>query len=370
MRTQEQKKTIILSTGGTGGHIMPAQALARDLRSRHYHVVVMTDIRGQKYHEGFEGCDLYVLPSAALTGGLFSKFAGLGRLGLGLAKAAALLKRIKPELVVGFGGYPSFPAVYVAQLLHIPTVIHEQNAVIGRANAFLANKAERIALSLPAVQGLDQTDQMRTVLTGNPVRADISELYSKPYPHFDDKSDFCVLVFGGSLGASILSDIVPATMARLSQDYRERLKIIQQCRAEDISRVRQIYAQAGIDAELGEFFNDIPAKMAQSHLIIARSGASTVAEVAVAGRPAIFVPLGIHKDQQQKMNADALSDAGGAWVMTEEAFNEETLLARVETFLQNPEALFKAAESARSCGKPDAARKLGNLVTAIASGWG
>ena len=364
------KKHIILSAGGTGGHIMPAQALTQDLISRGFAVSLVTDARGSKYTDLFGDIDVHVVRAGTMGEGVFGKIGGVMNLGLGFLKAMKILAQIKPAVVIGFGGYPSMPAMIAAQRMKIPTIIHEQNAIIGRANAYLANKAERIALSLPAIQGLDKTDQMRTVITGNPVRPDIAALYTKPYPAMDQGGAFEIFVMGGSLGASVLSRVVPESLAMLSGEYRTRLRVTQQCREEDLESVRAVYNEAGIEADLAPFFSDVAAKMEKSHLIIARSGASTVAEVAVAGRPAIFVPLDIHKDQQQKMNADSIADASGAWVMAESGFTPETLLARIETFLQNPESLFKAAENARSCGKPDAARKLGNLVTAIASGWG
>lgn len=202
------------------------------------------------------------------------------------------------------------------------------------------------------------------------MRPDIAALYTEPYPTPANDGPMRVLVMGGSLGAEVFSYVVPATLAKLPKEYRDRLEIVQQCRAEDLEAARSVYEEAGIRAELATFFDDMQDLLKRSHLIICRSGASTVAEVTTAGRPAIFVPYPHHKDQQQKMNADAVADKGGAWMMTESGFTEEALLARIETFFQTPEILFKAAEKARSCGQPDAARKLGNLVTALASGWG
>ena len=206
-------------------------------------------------------------------------------------------------------------------------------------------------------------------ITGNPVRPEIGALYTKPYPLFNNSSPLNILIMGGSLGAEVLSKVVPQALAKLPPEYKKRLVIKQQCRAENLEEVRTVYKDAGIDAQTAVFFDNVPELLTNAHLVISRSGASTVAEVTVAGRPAIFVPASYHKDEQQKMNADSVGDNGGAWVMTENSFTPDTLLTRIETFFQSPEILFKAAENARSCGKPDAARKLGNLVTAIASGW-
>lgn len=362
-------KLILLSAGGTGGHITPAQALGRDLLSRGYRVEMMTDTRGQKYEHLFEGIKMHVVHSGTLGAGLSGKIKGAAGLALGMVQAFKIIKSLKPSLVIGFGGYPSVPGVYVAQRLKIPTIIHEQNAIIGRANAFLAPRAHRIAISLPDIQGLDEIELTKTVFTGNPVRPEIADLYLKPYPSLDQEEEFRVFVMGGSLGAKVFSKIVPQALARLSSDYKARLHVVQQCREEDLKDAQDAYEESGINADLAPFFDDVAGELGKAHLVIARSGASTVAEVTTAGRPAIFVPYPHHKDQQQKMNADAVADVGGAWVMTEGGFTVEALLARIETFLQNPETLFRAAEKARSCGKPDAARKLGNLVTALVSGW-
>lgn len=362
-------KLILLSSGGTGGHITPAQALARDLVSRGYRVELVTDDRGMKYETMFSGIPMTVVRSGTFGAGFFGKAKGAGNLALGILQAAKLIRKKRPVLVVGFGGYPSVPGVYAAQKLKIPTIIHEQNAIIGKANAFLAAKAERIALSLPEMQGLDESERTRAVVTGNPVRPDIAALYTQPYPKLDHTDPLRIFVMGGSLGAKVFSEVLPKTFSRLTADYRARLYIVQQCRADDLESVRQVYQDAGIQADLRPFFDDVAGELAKAHLIIGRSGASTVAEVATAGRPAIFVPYPHHKDQQQKMNADAIADVGGAWVMAESGFTPEALLARIETFLQNPAILFRAAEKARECGKPDAARKLGNLVTEVVSGW-
>jgi UDP-N-acetylglucosamine--N-acetylmuramyl-(pentapeptide) pyrophosphoryl-undecaprenol N-acetylglucosamine transferase len=361
---------ILLSSGGTGGHITPAQALAQDLISRGFEIQLATDERGMKYQHLFKDIPTHVLRSGTFGAGAMGKLKGATNLGIGLGQAMMLVLRLKPRLVVGFGGYPSVPSVYAAQKLGIPTIIHEQNAIIGKANAFLAHKADRIALSLPVVQGLDDSERMRAVVTGNPVRPEIAALYTQPYPNLNHDTPLRVFIMGGSLGAKVFSDIVPQTLARLSNEYRQRLYVVQQCRQDDLPLVRRTYEVGGIKADLRPFFDDVASELAKAHLVICRSGASTVAEVTTAGRPAIFVPYPHHKDQQQKMNADSVADAGGAWVMTEGGFTAEALLARIETFLQNPSILFRAAEKSRTCGKPDAARKLGNLVTAMVSGWG
>jgi len=369
MPHSKKETKIIISAGGTGGHMTPAQALAADLLSRGYDVEVITDQRGARFKPIFGDVPFHVLRAGTLGAGIRGKVGGLFNLAIGIFQASALLKRLKPSVVIGFGGYPSFPAVYAAQRQKIPTVIHEQNAIIGKANLMLADKAERIALSLPLMRGLDADQQVRTVITGNPVRPSIAALYSKPYPKLEANGELRILIMGGSLGARVFSRVIPDALVQLSPDYKKRLHIVQQCRAEDLEAARKAYAENGIKADLATFFDDVDDQLEKAHLFIGRSGASTVAEIAAAGRPAIFVPYPHHKDQQQKMNAESLADAGGAWLMTESGFSADTLLARIEAFLQNPETLFRAAEKARSCGKPDAARKLGNLVIALTSGW-
>jgi len=360
---------VLISAGGTGGHMTPAQALAADLLSRGYRVELVTDVRGATYAKMFEGIKLHVIRSGTLGAGVMGKVKGLANLALGIASAKRLISKLKPDLVVGFGGYPSFPLVHAAQKKKVKTIIHEQNAIIGKANAMLVDKATRIAISLPNAQGLDKDEQVRAVVTGNPVRPEIAALFVKPYPLLEQDGTIRIFVVGGSLGARVFSDVLPKAFAALSEDYRSRLKIIQQCRTEDLESVKKSYEESQIDATLAPFFDNVASELEQCHLVIARSGASTVAEVTTAGRPAIFVPYPHHKDQQQKMNADAVADVGGAWVMTESGFTVEALQARIEGFLQNPAVLFKAAEKAQSFGQPDAAKKLGNLATALISGW-
>jgi len=369
MTIEIRDKLILISAGGTGGHMLPAASLARDLVSRGFRVEIATDWRGYTFEKFFGGLPMHVLKAGTIQKGFITKFTGPASLVLGIGQAYRLIDKLKPIAVIGFGGYPSFPSVYAAQNKKIPTIIHEQNAVLGRANVVLSKRADRIALSLPHVEGVSDFDQPKIVVTGNPVREEIGRLYALPYPLLQADGPLKIFVMGGSLGAKVFSVVVPAALARLPAPQRARIEVIQQCRAEDIDAARDVYVRAGIKARLETFFHDVPDILASSHLVISRSGASTVAEVTTAGRPAIFVPYPHHADMQQKANAETVADQGGAWVMTEQGFTEDALLTRIETFLQNPETLFRAAEAARSCGRPDAARRLGNLVVALASGW-
>jgi UDP-N-acetylglucosamine--N-acetylmuramyl-(pentapeptide) pyrophosphoryl-undecaprenol N-acetylglucosamine transferase len=363
------QKLVLLSAGGTGGHMFPAEALARDLLSRGYRVALATDLRGKKYEPFAGGVPVYVLKSGAHGGGILRKIKTVFALGQGYWQARKMLKELKPAVVVGFGGYPSVPAVFAAQKLDIPTVIHEQNAILGKANVVLAHKAEKIAIAWPRVERIEPADMPRVIMTGNPVRPDIAALYTRPYPVIEQDGPLRIFITGGSQGASVFSDVVPQALAALAPHHRARLHVVQQCRQEDIEKVRAVYEAAGIVHDLQPFFKDMADQLERCHLFIGRSGAGTVSEVTTAGRPAIFVPYPWHSDQQQKRNADTVADAGGAWVMPQNGFTAEALSARVETFLQNPETLFRAAEHARSCGRPDASRKLGNIIMAIINGW-
>lgn len=368
-------KTIVLSAGGTGGHFFPAKALAADLLARGFHVHIMTDKRGERYKDQLDpNIEVSVLSSGTMKPGLMGKIKGGLALMTGLVQAYFKLKKIKPHVVVGFGGYPSFPPLYMAQKLKVPTVLHEQNSVLGKANQMLAHKAYRIALSLPKVFGLDEEDRIRSVVTGNPVRSDIAALSHQAYkaPDSSGEGSFHILVLGGSQGAHVFADVIPAAMALIPENLRKNLKILQQCREDDIESAKKQYEEIGCADHviLKSFVDNIADELSKAHLLIGRSGASTVAEVATAGRPAIFVPYPHHADQQQKMNALTIAEKGGAWIMEEgKDFTAETLAQRLEIMMKTPQTLFEAAEKARGCGRPDAARKLGNLVTAVAEGW-
>lgn len=349
--------------------MFPALALGNDLLARGCEVVFVTDNRGQKFIPNDWDGIIEVISAGTLPSGLFGKLKGGFKLVWGFVQSRRLVAKYKPHIAVGFGGYPSLPPMVVAQRKHILTIIHEANAVLGKANAYLAPKADRIALSLPDFSSMQEADAVRAVITGNPVRADISALYADPYNVPDTEDPFHIAVMGGSLGAKVMGQIVPDALASLPQDLKSRLHVVQQCHAEDIGNVDAVYKQAGINADIRPFIDDVPNVLKSSHLVIARSGASTVAEVSIAGVPAIYVPYPHHADMQQKVNAEVVSSKGGAWVMSETDFTAAALAGRIESLMRSPEALFKAAEGARECAKPDAARKLGNLVVALIKGW-
>ncbi len=363
MPKKREQKFILVSAGGTGGHMSPAAALANDLKRRNYRVELATDPRGMKFVNMFDDIKVHKIKSGTAHAGLLGKVKGAVNLGFGILQGITLIKTTHPDLVIGFGGYPSVPAVYAAQKQDIPTVLHESNAVIGKANIFLAPEAERIALSLPYMQGLEKEDTLKCVITGNPIRSEISVLSEEPYPENDNA--LRIFIMGGSLGASILSKVVPEAMASLSAEHRKKIEIVQQAREEDVETVKEIYSKAGIKSHIAPFFDDVAHQIKNANLFIGRSGASTVAEISAAGRPAIYIPLKVHADEQQKKNASLVTDHGGAWIIDQDDFTPESLRTKIEEFFADPEILPEAAMRAKSCGKPDAARRLGNLIAAL-----
>jgi UDP-N-acetylglucosamine--N-acetylmuramyl-(pentapeptide) pyrophosphoryl-undecaprenol N-acetylglucosamine transferase len=355
---------IVIAAGGTGGHFFPAEALAAELVARGQRVVLMTDARsGGLSSPAFAGREQYVIRGAGIAGrGLWRGAKAVGSLAAGVVQARAILARIGASSLVGFGGYPCVAPVLAARLLrHRPVVIlHEQNAVLGRANRFLAGRADVLAL------GFEDTKRVpagtRTEVTGNPVRPAITGLSQTGYVAATDR--IRLLVLGGSLGARVFSDIVPAALRSLPDALRVRLTVVQQTRPEDLERVKAAYAADGISAELSPFFPDVAARLVAAHLVIARAGASTVAELAVAGRPAILVPLPGAIDDHQSANARALAEAGGGWVVPQPQFTPAFLADRLNGLLADPVGLTTAAVGARSQARADAAARLADLVEA------
>lgn len=352
--------TIILAAGGTGGHIFPAEALSEELRARGHTVVLVTDKRFVGYAGAFNNVMVKTIAAGTLGKGITGRVRGGMNILFGIRQARKILRELKPAAIVGFGGYPSFPTMMASG--KIPSFIHEQNAVLGRANRVLAGRVSKIATSYPITEGIQPQHASKIVFTGNPVRASIHVLSDIPYAECTVDGIMNILVMGGSQGASIFSEVLPQAIARLPTSLCARVRISQQCRAQDIDSTRNAYAAAQIHADLASFFTDVPARLATTHLVIARSGASTVAELTASGRPAILVPLPTAMDNHQMMNAMALEEAGGAWVMPQGGFTPETLAARLEAFLTLPTTLSKAATAARSMGRTDAAHKLADLV--------
>lgn len=350
---------ILLAAGGTGGHVFPAQALAAELGRRGREHGFITDRRGAEFHGG----EVYRVSAAAVTGrGVTGRVRGLAAIAFGVLQARRLLRRLKPAGVVGFGGYASVPAVLAAAQLGLPTVIHEQNAILGRANRLLAPRVGAIATAFADVARLAEDDRSKAEHTGNPVRAAVAALALTDYPAPQKDAYLTILVTGGSQGAAVMTQVVPGALSSLPGPPRRSLRVVQQCRAEHIDAARALYGAAGIEAELATFFDDMPARLAAAQLVIARAGASTVAELAAAGRPAILVPYPSAADDHQSANARAMMRAGGGWLMAENDFTTETLAARIAGFLDHPARLVEAAAKARAMGIPDAAGRLAGLV--------
>jgi UDP-N-acetylglucosamine--N-acetylmuramyl-(pentapeptide) pyrophosphoryl-undecaprenol N-acetylglucosamine transferase len=359
---------FVLAAGGTGGHMVPAHALADELRSRNHGVLLITDDRGARFPGLFEGVPVHILPAGRLGGGPLGWLKALGAVARGRTQAKRLYREHMPDAVVGFGGYPAFPALLAASALRIPTVLHEQNAVIGRVNRLLAGEAAAIGTAYDEVDRLKPKYQSKTVLIGNPVREEIARLGELPFPAFDEYAPLKILVTGGSQGASVLSAVVPEGLGKLEPSLRRRLQVVQQCRPDDIDRVRQHYADLGIPAELMTYIEDMPAKLADAHLVIGRAGASTVAELSAAGRPAILIPFAAATDDHQTANARELVNAGGARAISQASFTPDVLARQIEALAMDPVALNNAAARALSVGRPHAARDLADLVERIGNG--
>jgi UDP-N-acetylglucosamine--N-acetylmuramyl-(pentapeptide) pyrophosphoryl-undecaprenol N-acetylglucosamine transferase len=355
-------EVIVIAAGGTGGHFFPAEALATELLARGRSIALMTDARSGGLHSAvFSGHEHYVIRGAGIAGrGVTRALRAVGALAVGTVQARSILARLGVSAVVGFGGYPSVAPVLATRFMRRrPSVIlHEQNAVLGRANRFLARRADVLALSFADTTRVPET--AATVVTGNPVRPAVTALVDAPYVPPGDMMN--LLVLGGSLGARVFSDVVPPALAMLPENLRTRLAVVQQCRPEDLDRVRAAYAQAGIAAELAAFFPDVADRLARAHLLIARAGASTVAELAVAGRPSILVPLPGAIDDHQSANARALSDARGASVIAQSEFTPASLAERLTLLLEAPAMLAHAALAARRVARPDATARLADLV--------
>ncbi|HEX8840981.1 MAG TPA: undecaprenyldiphospho-muramoylpentapeptide beta-N-acetylglucosaminyltransferase [Sphingomicrobium sp.] len=359
---------FVLAAGGTGGHMVPAHALAAELRSRGHGVLLITDERGARFPGLFHGVPVHVLPAGRLGGGPIGWLKGLNSVVKGRSEAKRLYRSHRPDAVVGFGGYPAFPSLLAASSMRIPTVLHEQNAVLGRVNRLLAGEAEAIGTAYDKVERLKSKYEKKTVIVGNPVRESVARLGELPFPAFDEFAPLKILVTGGSQGATILGRIVPEGLGLLQPSLRRRLQIVQQCRPEDIERVRNRYAELGIPAELTTYIEDMPAKLADAHLIIGRAGASTIAELGAAGRPAILIPFAAATDDHQTANAREITEAGGARTIQEEDFRPDVLARQIEALAIDPVALNNAAARALSVGRPHAARDLADVVERVGGG--
>jgi UDP-N-acetylglucosamine--N-acetylmuramyl-(pentapeptide) pyrophosphoryl-undecaprenol N-acetylglucosamine transferase len=360
---------FILAAGGTGGHLFPAQAFAAELKRRGQRPVLITDERGLGFGSGFDDVPIHAVRAGTLSPRRPLKSAkAVFDILAGIIAAYRIVRPLRPVLAVGFGGYPSLPAMIAAGWAGIPRLIHEQNAVLGLANRLFAPRVEGIALSYHPTSGLQSRDWAKAQLTGNPVRAAVSEIGDQLYPTEAMDAPINILVLGGSQGARIMGDVVPTGLAQLASPVRARLSVVQQCRPESMEAAQAVYGEAGITAELAPFIEDVPARLAAAHLVVSRAGASTVAEITAAGRPALLVPYPGHGDQQQAANGAAVVEAGGAWMVENKDFTADWIAERVETLIQTSGALTEAAANSRQLGRPRAAKELADLALELAVG--
>ncbi len=353
---------FVLAAGGTGGHLTPAFALAHELERRGHHVALITDERGKAIPGKPDFLTAHVLPAGRFGKNPLRWPAAIKAVMDGRAMSQRLYETFQPTAVVGFGGYPALPALLGAQGANIPTVIHEQNAVLGRVNRLMAGRVDAIALAYPDVDRLKPKYEKKTHLVGNPVRPAVLALRDEEFPPFTEDGIFRVLVTGGSQGARILSEVVPDGLSMLPPALRNRLQVTQQCRPEDLDAVRARYAKHDIPADLGTYFEDMSARLADAHLFIGRAGASTIAELTAVGRPAILVPLPIATDDHQAANTREVVKAGGARSIRQAGFTAKELAKQINAMAHRPETLANAAHAAWNCGRPDAASDLADLV--------
>ncbi len=360
------RRHFIVAAGGTGGHMVPAHVLAEELRARGHGVSLITDSRGLKIPGLFEGVDRHVIPAAPLGGNPVAWLKNLVTIWRGRSASKKLYEAVSPAAVIGFGGYPTYPAMLAAFATKVPTIIHEQNAVLGRVNRLLAGRVDAIATAYGEVARLKPAHRDKVELVGNPVRTEIVAFRDAGFPAFPPDGIFRLLVIGGSQGASVLSDVVPAALEMLPAALRYRCQVVQQCRAEDLDRVRARYAKNAIPAELATYMTDMDHQLARAHLVIARSGASTVAELTAIGRPAILVPLPSATDDHQTANAAEMATAGGARAIAQKNFTPAELAKQIQKIALEPGALVNAARRAASVGRPDAGIRLADLAERLA----
>ena len=368
MASSPAKPLVVLAAGGTGGHVFPAEALAAKLSSRGYQLALVTDRRGGDLSGRLGELETHRVRAGGIAGKVvFARILSAIELTVGTVQAWFLLRRLKPAVVVGFGGYASVPTMLAAAYSGTKVAIHEQNAVLGWANRLLASRVETIATSFEKVSEIPENAKSNIIVTGMPVRPAVTTVRDRAYPAISSEGDINLAVFGGSQGAHIFSVVVPDAMKRLDENLRRRIKITQQSRQEDIDLANSVYRTIGIEAELSTFFNDVPDRIADSHLVICRSGASSIAELTTIGRPAILVPYRHAVDDHQSRNAHAVDEVGGGWLIPEEAFTDVVLAERLAVLFATPRILENAATAAKLAGVPDASARLADMVVGLMS---
>jgi UDP-N-acetylglucosamine--N-acetylmuramyl-(pentapeptide) pyrophosphoryl-undecaprenol N-acetylglucosamine transferase len=361
------KRFVVIAAGGTGGHLFPAASFAEEMFRRGWRVLLMTDARGRRYAEGFPAERIEDVPAASLTANPIKALPALFKISRGVSAANERFKEIQPALVAGFGGYPSFPALMAARGQKIPILIHEQNSVLGRVNRAMATSAAAIACGFERLDRLPKSAADRKYVVGNPVRSPILAVRERPYPEIPAGGRINILVIGGSQGARLFGEVIPAAIALLPKELRARLDVVQQVREEQLAQAKQVYEQAKVKAEAAPFFTDMGQRLAAAHLVIARAGASSITELQVAGRPAIIVPFAAAADDHQTANAEGLTAVGAADLFTEQDFVPAALAATLERRLADPHGLSVRAAAARASANPEAAKNLADLAEEIAA---
>ena len=361
------KKIVLIAAGGTGGHLFPAAAFAEEMFRRGWRVVLMTDVRGRRYAEGFPAERIEDVAAATITLNPFQAIPAIFKILRGINQANKRLAELQPALVAGFGGYPSFPALMAARKHKIPILIHEQNSVLGRVNRMMAGAAAAIACGFERLDRLPPKARDRKHVVGNPVRLPILAVRERPYPEAPAGGRLNVLVTGGSQGARIFGEVIPAAIELLPKELRGRLDVVQQVRDEQLASAKKAYGRAKINAELAPFFGDMGQRLAAAHLVIARAGASTVTELEVAGRPAVLIPFAAAADDHQSANAEDMSSVGAADIFLESELDPSALAACLERRLSDPHGLAVRAAAARAAAKPEAAKMLGDLAESLAA---
>ena len=364
---------VLVAAGGTAGHLFPARALAEALTGPDSQIHLVTDRRGAGFEQDFPAASTHMIKAATPVGrSPLRAVRALATLAIGVASALVLIRRLRPDIVVGFGGYPTVAPLLAAWIARVPMLIHDQNAVMGRANRLLVRFASAFATSVPAPHLATPAALAKAVHTGNPVRQAVlavrDQAYQPPDPAGDKKSRLRLVVFGGSQGASVFADVVPGALAQFDEGQRQRIDLVAQCRKGGDEALVAAYRKIGITGEIASFFGDMPSRLAHAHLVICRSGASTTTELAVIGRPAIMVPLPGAIDHDQRENARGLADQGGGWMVEEKDFTVEAIYRKINDLWNNPDLLKEAAAKARAIGRPRAAAGLAALVRHVAAG--
>jgi UDP-N-acetylglucosamine--N-acetylmuramyl-(pentapeptide) pyrophosphoryl-undecaprenol N-acetylglucosamine transferase len=362
----KDSKKFVIAAGGTGGHLFPGQALAKHLIGQGHACVLMTDARFAPYSKGFGDIEVRTIPTGRPVGNLIKKAIAAVMILMGIMAAMAHLRQLRPAAVIGFGGYPAYPTIMAAILLRIPTIVHEQNILMGRANRRLAKHISAIATTFPQTEKIAPKDQPKVTVTGNPVRPAVAKLYGQGYQPPEGNDKIHLLVFGGSQGAHLFSHLVPEALALLPENLRQRIGVMQQVRQEDMAEAQANYKNCEVEAELAPFFDDMDAKLAKAHLLIVRAGASTCMELAVAGRPAIYVPLPYAMENHQYLNAKYMEKACAGWVMEQGELTAESLAVQLEKLFTQPKLLTQAADAAHAAARPDATGRLTELVIGVA----